>query len=99
MEQQVAELAGVQSFQTFLILRIELGTTADGESFGLAGVDLPRGPAAVLPAIDEPGELARGPALLVEVRRLNQLLQDAQLVIGVENGEVGLESDKLGVGP
>ncbi len=55
--------------QPVLILRVELGATAGREGFGFAGVDLGRSPAAVLPAIDEPGELARRPALFVEVRR------------------------------
>ena len=68
-----------------------------GEGFGFAGIDLRRTPAAVLPPIDEPGELARGPALLIEVRGLDQLLEDPQLVVGVEDGEVGVEADKLRV--
>ena len=97
MEQQVAEVAGVQGPQPLLILRVELGAAAGGESFGLAGVDLARGPAAVLPAVDQAGELARGPALLVEVGGLDQLLEDAQLIVGVEDGEIGLEADQLGM--
>ena len=97
MEQQVAEVAGVQRLQPLLILRIELGAAAGGEGFGLAGVDLLGSPAAVLPAVDEAGELARGPALLVEAGGLDELLQDAQLVVGVEDGEVGLKADELGV--
>ena len=40
VEQQVAEVAGVQGLQPLLILRIELGAAAGGEGFGLAGVDL-----------------------------------------------------------
>ena len=43
----------------------------------LAGVDLLRSPAAVLPTVDQAGELARGPALLVEVGGGDELLQDA----------------------
>ena len=44
-----------------------------------------------------PGELPRGPALLVEVGGADQLLEHAELVVGVEDGEVGLEADQLGV--
>ena len=97
VEQQVAEVAGVERLQPLLILGVKLGAAAGGEGFGFAGVDLARSPAAVLPAVDEAGKLARGPALLVEVRGLDQLLEHAQLVVGVEDGEVGLEPDQLGM--
>ena len=40
---------------------------------------------------------ARRPALLVELLGLEQLLDQADLVVGVEDGEVGLEADQLGV--
>ena len=43
------------------------------------------------------GELARRPAVLVEALRLDHLLQQADLVVGVEDGEAGLEADELGV--
>ena len=97
VEQQVAEVAGIQGFETLLILRIELRAAAGGEGFGFAGVDLLRRPAAIFPAVDQAGELARRPALLVEVGGLDQLLEHAQLVVGVENGEVGVETDQLGM--
>ncbi len=41
--------------------------------------------AAVLPAVDQPGKLPRGPALLVEILGLDQLLEQAQLIIGVHD--------------
>ena len=40
VEQQVAEVAGIQGLQALLVLRVELGAAAGGEGFGLAGVDL-----------------------------------------------------------
>ena len=43
------------------------------------------------------GELTRWPALLVEVGGGDQLLHQAQLVVGVEDGEIGLKPDQLGV--
>ena len=67
------------------------------KAFDLRRRRSPRGPAAVLPAVDEAGELPRGPALLVEVGGADQLLQEAQLVVGVEDGEVGLQPDQLGM--
>ena len=47
---------------------VKLAAAAVGEALALAGVDLFRRPALVLPAVDAPGQLACGPALLVEVR-------------------------------
>src|SRR5205085_4361392 len=96
-EQEIAEVAGVESLQALLILGVELGPAASGEGFGFAGVYLLGRPAAVLPAIDEAGQLTRGPALFVEGRSLDQLLDHAQLVVGVEDGEIGSETDEFGM--
>ena len=38
-----------------------------------------------------------GPALVVDIFGLEHLFQQADLVVGVENGEVGLEPDQFGV--
>jgi len=43
------------------------------------------------------GELAGRPALLVDVLGLKDLLQETDLVVGVEDGEVALQTDQLGV--
>src|SRR6185312_14450573 len=91
------EVARVQRLQPLLVPGVQIGTAAGGEGFRFPGVDLTGGPATVLPAVDESGQLSRRPALLVEVGRLDELLEDAQLVVGVEDGEVGLEADELGV--
>ena len=53
--------------------------------------------AAVLPAVDDHGEHAAGPALFVDILGLQQLLQQPDLIVDVEDGEVGLEADQLGV--
>ena len=53
VQQQVAEVAGVQGLQPLLVCGVELGAAAGGEGLGFAGVDLRRGPAAVLPAVDQ----------------------------------------------
>jgi hypothetical protein len=58
VEEEVAEVAGVEGAQPLLILAVEVGALAVGEGLGLAGVDVLRGPALVLPAIDEGGERA-----------------------------------------
>ena len=53
--------------------------------------------AAVLAALDDRQQGARRPAPRVEVRGLDHLLQQTQLVVGIEDGEVGLQPDQLGV--
>ncbi len=98
VQQQVAEIAGVERLQPRLIGGVELTAAAGTEALRFPRVDLAGSPAAVLPAVDEAGKLPCGPALLVEVRRADQLLHHAQLVVGVEDGEVALEPDQLGVG-
>ena len=42
-------------------------------------------------------ERARRPALVVDILGLQHLLQQADLIVGVENGEVGLQPDEFGV--
>ena len=55
--------------------------------------------AAVLEALDDREQDAWRPAPGVQVRRLDHLLHQAQLVVGIEDREVGLEADQLGVAP
>src|SRR5271165_6186049 len=50
---------------------------------------------AVLPAVNEAGQRARWPALFVQVLRLQDLLEEPQLVIRIEDGEVWPKSNKL----
>ena len=98
VQQQIAEVAGVEGFEPRLIRGVELGPAAGGEGFGFAGVDLVGSPAAVLPAVDEAGKLARWPAFLVEVGGDDQLLHHPQLIVGVEDREIAVQPDQLGMG-
>ena len=52
---------------------------------------------AVLPAVDQARQPARRPAFVVDVLGLQDLLEQAQLIVRVEDGEVRLETDQLGV--
>ena len=61
-----------------LVGGVELGAAAVGEALGSRRRRPGRGPAAVLPAVDQPGELPRRPALLVEVGGEDQLLHAAR---------------------
>ncbi len=97
VEQQIAEVAGVHRLQARLILRVEIGAAAVGIGFRLARIDLFGSEALVLPAVDAGGQLASGPALFIDLGGDDQLLHQAELVVGVEDGEVRLQPGQLGV--
>ena len=97
VQQKVAEIAGVQRLQPVLVERVELPAAAVGVGLVLACVELGRTQPLVLPAIDQPGQLAGGPALFVELVRLDQLLEQAQLVVGIDDRVVRLQPDQFGV--
>src|SRR3546814_1233512 len=83
----IAEIAGVEGFEALLVLRVKLAAAAVCVAFGLARVDIGGGEPLVLPLIDQPGELAGGEALFVEIGGGDELLQQAKLIVGVEARE------------
>ncbi len=97
LEQQIAEVGGIQRLQPLLIERVELAALAGGIRLRFAGGHLRRPKAAVLPAVDHAGEHARGPALLVDVLGGEKLLQETDLVVDVEHREIRLQAGELGV--
>ena len=98
-EQEVAEIGGVEHFQPILIGGIELSAPAVREARCLAGRHPVGREPAILPAVEEAGEQARRPALLVDVRGFQHLLEEADLVVNVQNGEIGFQPDELGMPP
>ncbi len=96
-EQQVAEIGGVENFQPLLKRLVEFQPLAVGEGGRFAGRHLLRRQAAVLPAVDQHRQHPPRPALLVDAFGLEKLLQQPDLIVGVENGEIGLEPDQLGM--
>ena len=86
-EQQIAEIGRVQLLQPLLIGSVKLGALAVGEGERLARRHLLRHHAAILPAIDQAGQMAGRPALFVEPVGLDDLLQQAKLVVRVKYGE------------
>ena len=96
-QQQIAEVGGVEDFQPLLKRLVELEAPAVGEHGGFAGRHLLRRQAAILPAVDQHRQHPRRPALLVDVLGFQELLQQADLVVDVQNGEIGLQPDHLGV--
>ena len=90
MQQQIAEIDRVQCQQTVLIGAVKLHALAI-VGRALVAADLVRCQRPVLPAVDHPGQLPGGPPLFVDVFRRDQLLKQPQLVVGVQNGETGLQ--------
>ena len=98
-EQQVAEVGGVQDLQAVLVGLVELLPATIGELRRFGGRDVLGQPAAVLPVVHQAGEMAGRPALFIEVFHFDELLDQPDLVVRVQNGEVGFEADQLGVPP
>ncbi len=96
VQQQVAKIAGVQRNQPRLIFGVHLSPHA-AIGVGVRGGHPIRRDGAVLPAIDHGGELAGGPALVVDIVGLNDLLHQAQLVVTVQNREAGFQIDQFRV--
>ncbi len=97
VQQQIAEIAGVQRGQTLLIGAVELEGHALGIIALLARPHLVGRQAAILPALDHAQHGAGRPFLLVDILGDQKLLQQPDLVVGIEDGEIGLEADDLGM--
>ena len=97
VHQEVAEIAGVERRQAILVGRIELAALAVGKGAGVALRDIGGAEPLVLPAVDHLREGARRPALVVQPLGLDDLAHQADLVVGVEDGEAGFEPGQLGV--
>ncbi len=95
MQQQVAEVAGVQRRQPRLIGGVQGLALAVGKV--LAGRKLFGRPAAVLPVIDQPRQRARRPAFGVDIGGLEQLFQQPLLVVRVQDGEGRFQPDDFGM--
>ena len=87
VQEQIAEIDGVQFLHALLILRVERLTLAIIGS-GLGGRYVLRRPGAVFPIVDNAHQHACRPAFVIDVGGLHQLFEKAQLIVGVENGEV-----------
>ena len=96
-QQQIAKIGGVQGLQSPLIETVEIAAAAVGEALSVAFRNAGGRKAAVLPAVDHGGERARGPALLVDVLGRHHLLDQAKLIVGIEDGKIGLQPDELGM--
>ncbi len=93
MQQQVAEVAGVQRRQPRLIGGVERRALPVGEV--LARRQLVGRPAAVLPVVDHMGQRLGREPLGVDVGRFQKLLQQPLLIVRVQDGEAGLQPDQF----
>ena len=97
LEQQIAEIGGVERLEPMLIRGVERLASPVGETHGLTRRDIRRREPPVLPIVDHGSKQSRGPALLVDVRRLDHLLHEADLVVGIEDREIRLQFHELRV--
>ncbi len=97
VQQQVAEIGGVQRAQPVLVVAVEIDQATAREIAGIRRRDLVRCERTIFPALDHAHEDACGPALVVDVLRLEQLLEQPHLVVGIEDGEIVAQADKFGV--
>ncbi len=97
LEKQIAEIGGVENFESLLIGRVELAALAVAEHRGFARRHLRRRQPSVLPAVDQSGQHPRRPALVVDIFRLQQLFEQPDLVVDIEHGEVGFQLHQFGM--
>ena len=98
-QQQVAEVDRVQLFQPALVRLVERRPRAVREGGGFAERNLARIETPVLPCVDLARQRASRPTLVVDVGRLQNLLDQPDLIVRVEDGEIRLEADQFGVPP
>jgi hypothetical protein len=98
VQQQVAEIAGVQRLQPVLVGGVELAALAVGEGAGVALGDVGLGsrPRFFQPSII-PANWRAGQRFSSMPFGLDQLLDQPDLVVGVEDGEVRAQPDQLGM--
>ncbi len=97
LQQEIAEIGGVQDLQPVLIGGVKLFALTVGKQCAIARRHVLRRQAAVLPAVDGPGEAARRPALLVDIFGRQDLLDEADLVVGIEDREARLQPCEFGM--
>ena len=97
VQQKIAEVAGVQRLQAILVKLVELRAAPVGISFVFHRIEIARIEPAVLPAIDQTGQLAGRPAFFIQILVLDKLFQQAQLIIGIDDGVIALQANDLGM--
>jgi len=96
-QQQIAEIGGIEDLEPLLIGRVQLAAAAVAEHPGFARRHLLWRQATIFPAVDQAGQHSRRPALVVDIIGLQQLLQQPDLVVDIEHGEIGFQLHQLGM--
>ena len=87
VQDQVTKIDRVQFDQAALVLVIQL-RTAMVIGAGIGGRHFFGRQSAVFPAVDQPGQHARGPAFFVNIVGDDQLFQQADLVVCIKDREI-----------
>ncbi len=93
VQHQIAEITGIQGLQPVLIQLVEQVQPATGEVTGIGSADLVRGQATILPALDHAHQHPWRPGLVVDTLGFHDLLEQPDLVIGIDDVEIGFETD------
>ncbi len=97
LQQEIAEIGGVQFLQAKLVKRVKRARLAVGEDEALALRHALGHEPSVFPAVDHRRQDSRRPAFLVDVLGREQLLQQPDLIVGIEHREGRLEIDEFGM--
>ena len=97
VQQEIAEVAGIQRAQALLVFAIEPQRHALGIVRLFCGGHFLRRQPPILPAFDRAQQRAGRPFLVVDVLGRQKLFQQAKLIVGIEDGEVRFQADDLGM--
>ena len=95
MQQQITEIRRIQRLQPRLIRLINRARAAHGVIRILGSRDAIGRKPAILPALDNRHQPIRGPTLQVNMFGFHYLLQQAHLIIRIQDGEIGIQPDKF----
>ena len=96
VQQQVAKIHGIQFPQTRLILIIDFGT-AIVECRCLSRWHFCGRPGTVFPMIYDSRHLTGGPSFFINIIQRKHLFDQANLIVGVQNGEIAFQPHQFGM--
>ncbi len=97
VQQQIAEVRGVQCAQPGLVRSVQFARAAAGEVGILRRRHAGGSQPAILPALDHRHQCGRRPSFGVHAFGFHDLLQQAQLVVGIQDGEARRQADQVRV--
>ena len=97
MQEKVAKIHCVQNLEAMLVKFVQFGALAVGECIRFCFGDLVVSHCLVLPAVHECCHHTGRPTLFVDIFSADQLFEESDLIIGIEDREIRLQSYELGV--